>query len=239
MWKKLIIEGQETLYSISDDGQIRNDQRNTLLVLREEQGYKTVILHINKKQRKFRVHRLVALTFIDNPENKPYVNHKDGNRSNNSVANLEWVTPQENTRHAVETGLLTSAKKRKVKQYDADGNFIAEYDSITEAAKATNSDGAKITVCCQGKRLTTNNYQWRYSEEEQNVTKVIPNSQKAIQVAQIDPKTLEVIAIYPTLNAAAKAVNGTQSAITHVLKGDKGTKTHKGFIWKKVEDIVQ
>ena len=60
-----------------------------------------------------------------------------------------------------------------------------------------------------------------------------------MNITQIDPKTNEVIAVYPTLHAAAKAVNGTQSAITHVLKGDKQTKTHKGFIWKKVEEIVQ
>lgn len=239
MWKKLIIDEQETLYSVSDDGQVRNDSRNTLLKQSTEQDYKTVGLHINKKPKKYRVHRLVAMVWIDNPDNKPYVNHIDGNRSNNQVSNLEWVTPSENTQHAVSTGLLVSTKKRSVKQYDKDGNFIAEYDSIVEAARATNSDGAKITVCCQGGRITTNGFQWRYSEEESFVGEVKPNPQKAVQVAQIDPNTNEVIAIYPTLHAAADAVHGTQSAISHVLKGDKNTKTHKGYIWKRVEEIVQ
>lgn len=239
MWKKLIIDGVETLYSISDIGEIRNDKRNTLLVLGTEQGYKTVGLHINKKLKKFRVHRLVAMTYIDNPDNKPYVNHKDGNRSNNNVQNLEWVTPQENTQHAVATGLLVSTKKRPVKQYDSSGNFIARYDSIIEAARLTGTSATKITVCCQGERITTNGFQWRYEEDCDNISKVNPNPQRAIQVAQIDPKTLEIIAIYPTLHAAAEAINGTQSAITHVLKGDKGTKTHKGYIWKRVEEIVQ
>jgi len=239
MWKKLIINGEETLYSVSDIGEIRNDNRGKLLSQGTEQGYKTVGLHINKKLKKFRVHRLVAMVYIDNPENKPYVNHKDGNRSNNRVENLEWVTPQENTRHAVETGLLISAKRRPVKQYDSLGNFIARYDSIIEAAKATNTSATKITVCCQGERITANGFQWRYEGDFREVNQVNPNPQKAIQVAQIDPITLEIIAIYPTLHAAAEAVNGTQSAITHVLKGDKGTKTHKGYIWKKVEEIVQ
>lgn len=239
MWKKLIIDGKETLYSISDIGEVRNDARNKLLKQGTEQGYKTVGLHINKKIKRFRVHRLVAMVYIDNPENKPYVNHKDGNRSNNCVENLEWVTPQENTKHAVETGLLVSVNKRPVKQYDSLGNFIAQYESIVEAAQATNTSAAKITVCCQKERVTTNGFQWRYDEDHSEIKQVTPNPQKAIQVAQIDPNTLEIIAIYPTLHAAAKAVNGTQSAITHVLKGDKGTKTHKGYIWKKVEEIVQ
>lgn len=239
MWKKLIIDGKETLYSISDIGEVRNDNRGTLLKLYEEQGYKTVGLHINKKIKRFRVHRLVALMYIENPENKPYVNHKDGNRSNNCVDNLEWVTPQENTLHAVKTGLLVSVNKRPVKQYDAQGNLIGEYESITEAAKITNTNATKIIVCCQGGRITTNGCQWRYAEDNSKISNVNPNPQKAISVAQIDPITLEVIAIYPTLHAAAKAVNGTQSAITHVLKGDKQTKTHKGYIWKRVEEIVQ
>lgn len=239
MWKKLIIDNQETIYSVSNDGQIRNDNRNTILKQGTEQGYKTVGLHINKKLKKCRVHRLVALMWIDNPENKPYVNHIDGNRSNNNINNLEWVTPSENTQHAVQTGLLVSACKRAVKQYDKDGNFIAEYASITDAAQATGSDASKITICCQGRRITTNGFQWRYSEDYQNVTKVNPNPQRAVCVAQIDPQTNEVVAIYPTLHAAAEAVHGTQSAITHVIKGDKGTKTHKGYIWKRVEEIVQ
>jgi hypothetical protein len=97
MWKKIIIDGIKTYYSVSDTGEIRNDERNKILKLSSEQDYKTVVLHINKKSKKFRVHRLVALAFIENPENKPYVNHKDGNRSNNKIENLEWVTPQENT----------------------------------------------------------------------------------------------------------------------------------------------
>lgn len=239
MWKKLIIDGQETLYSVSDDGQVRNDSRNTLLRQNDEQGYKTVGLHINKKSKKYRVHRLVAMVWIDNPDHKPYVNHIDGNRANNTVTNLEWVTPAENTQHAVAAGLMISTRKRAVKQYDKNGNFIAEYASIAQAAEMTNSDAAKITICCQGERITTNGFQWRYSEDIQDVKVVNPNPQRAVQVAQIDPNTNEVIAIYPTLNAAARAVNGTQSAITHVIKGDKQTKTHKGYIWKRVEEIVQ
>lgn len=239
MWKKLVLDGIETIYSISDTGEVRNDNRNTILTQNTEQGYKTVGIRVNKKPKKCRVHRLVAITYIPNPENKPYVNHIDGNRSNNHVENLEWVTPQENTIHAVQTGLMLPTRKRSVKQYSEQGEFIAEYESITQAAKATNTSGEKITSCCKGERITTNGFQWKYSEDNVEVNPVKANPQRAVPVAQIDPNTLEVIAIYPTLHAAAEAVNGTQSAITHVLKGDKGTKTHKGYFWKRVEEIVQ
>lgn len=238
MWKKFILDNQETLYSISDIGEVRNDKRNNLLKINNDKGYAHIGLHINGKIKNYRVHRLVALMFIPNPEGKPYVNHIDGNPLNNCVNNLEWVTPQENTIHAVRTGLMLPNNERAVNQYNSNGDFIATYKSITKAALSTQSEGSKITVCCQGKRLTTNSFQWRYVDEPRNVGKVNPNSQRAVSVAQIDLITNEVLAVYPTIHAAAKAVNGTQSAISHVLLGDKGTKTHKGYKWKRVEEIV-
>ena len=102
MWKKFIYEGQETDYSVSTEGEVRKDTTNYILSQSSQQDYKFVGLIINGKQKRMRVHRMVALTFIDNPDNKPYVNHINGNRSDNNVDNLEWVTPSENTQHAVE-----------------------------------------------------------------------------------------------------------------------------------------
>lgn len=239
MWKKIIYNNQETSYSISDTGEVRNDKTNKLLKLSMQQGYHHVTLYVNKKAKRFRVHRLVAEAFVPNLENKPYVNHIDGCRFNNNVYNLEWVTPSENTQHAVKTGLMKPTREKAVIQYSMDGEKIQEYISISEAARQTGSSVEKIVNCCKHERVTHNNFQWRYKDEE--VKKLPPVEERITapkRVAQIDPKTNEIIAIYDSMCQAAKAVNGTQSAITHVIKGDKQTKTHKGYGWKLVDEIV-
>lgn len=240
MWKKIIVDEKETNYSISETGEVKNDVSGRMLNPSIQQGYCHVGLTIDGKIRRFRVHRLVAIAFIENPENKPYVNHIDGCRSNNSVENLEWCTPAENTQHAVRTGLMSPTREKKVIQYSLDGEKIQEFISLSEAARQTGSQGAKITLCCQFQRKTHNGFQWRYKEDEQDrVQKVNESPTKKKAVAQINPKTNEVIATYESIADAARAVNGTSSAIIHVIKGDKQTKTHKGFGWKLVEDIVQ
>lgn len=240
MWKKIIYNEQETNYSISDKGEVRKDANNYIMKLQIQQGYKHVTLQINKKAKRFRVHRLVAEAFIPNPENKPYVNHIDGNRQNNLVENLEWVTPAENTQHAVQSGLMLPTRERAVVQFDLDGSKIAEFPSLREAARQTNSNDEKICICCQLQRKQHNGFQWRYKNEcGEKVQQIKEYTTKPKKVAQIDPKTNEIIAIYNSMTQAAKAVGGTQSAISHVIKGDKQTKTHKGYGWKLVEDIVQ
>lgn len=239
MWKKIIIDNVITNYSVDEEGRVKNDITNKELSPRTQQGYKHVTIYINKKPKSCRVHRLVAAAFIPNLENKPYVNHLNGIRSDNRVRNLEWATPSENTQHAVDTGLFKPTREKQVIQYSLNGDKIAIYRSISEAARKTNSSVEKIVNCCQLVRKTHNGFQWRYKEDEvDKLQSVELPKTKAKRVAQINPKTNEIIAIYDSFCQAAKAVNGTQSAITHVIKGDKGTKTHKGFGWKLVDDIV-
>lgn len=239
MWKKIIIDNVITNYSVNEEGKVKNDITGKELSPRVQQGYKHVTIYINKKPKSCRVHRLVATAFIPNIENKPYVNHLNGIRSDNRVENLEWVTPSENTQHAVDTGLFKPTREKQVVQYSLNGDKIAIYRSISEAARRTNSSVEKIVSCCQFIRKTHNEYQWRYKEDEvDKLQSVELPKTKAKKVAQVNPKTNEVIAIYDSFCQAAEAVNGTQSAITHVIKGDKGTKTHKGFGWKLVDDIV-
>lgn len=121
MWKKIYYNNIETNYSISDIGEVRNDITGYILKPTIQQGYAHVTIYIDKKGKRVKIHRLVANAFIPNPDNKPYVNHIDGIRSNNRVENLEWVTASENTRHAVDTGLFLPTREKSVTQFSLDG----------------------------------------------------------------------------------------------------------------------
>jgi len=135
-------------------------------------GYKTV--QINNK--KYSIHRLVAEAFIPNPENKPQVNHIDGNKLNNNADNLEWCTCKENVQHAFNTGLMDNALKviplmkvraRTIKQYDLKGNYLNTFKGSVEAQNYVRSLGIKVNArnirsVCEGKRNKAGGYIWRY-----------------------------------------------------------------------------
>jgi predicted XRE-type DNA-binding protein len=132
----------------------------------DKDGYKFVTLHKNLKRKKFLVHRLVALTFILNPENKPCINHKDGIRDNNYIDNLEWATYKENEQHKLR--FLTKGKNLK-NRGENNGNSeltnveVMEIKSLLKDSKLTQQQIAdkynisRINVC----RINTGK-RWRY-----------------------------------------------------------------------------
>ena len=236
MWKKYFYNNKETEYSISDSGEVRKDTTNYILSQSTQQDYKFVTLLIEGKQKRMRVHRLVAETYIENPDNKPYVNHINGQRDDNNVENLEWVTPAENTQHAVATGLMNNGRKRAVIQYNLDGIKMMTFESATEAARQTGGSQSKICDCCRRQRITANDYQWRYADDIQDVGKVQKQFITGKKVAQCNEEG-EILNIYPSFKEAARAVNGTSSAISRVCSGTNIR--HKGYKWKLVDEIVQ
>ena len=127
------------LYAISRKGEIRNVKTGYPMKTRLDAGYAVVALRKDGRQSQISIHRLLAMVFVDNPDptTNIVVNHKDGDKSNNAIDNLEWVTHQENCAHAVEMGLTNPVKGREVDKIDpATGHVCATFKSIREAAKS-------------------------------------------------------------------------------------------------------
>ena len=98
-------------YYITDQGHIENADHHRLKPFDNGEGYLTISLSSNGHRKNFYIHRLVAMKFIDNPNLLPEVNHKDGNKKNNSVSNLEWVSRKESVHHAIKTGLTPTGSR--------------------------------------------------------------------------------------------------------------------------------
>lgn len=165
------------LYQINNYGNVKSLKRleksgnkirkrnEKTLKQRATHGYKYVILSKESKAKTFRVHRLVAEIFIPNPNNYPQVNHKDGNKANNSVDNLEWCTCEYNIKEAYRLNLC---KTIKINQFDINGKYIKTWNSSYEIKRNLNLDASAITKCCKNKRKICGGYRWRYAEIEKN-----------------------------------------------------------------------
>ena len=153
-------------YWITSSGQVWSDFSNKFIsIVNMSNGYQRVVLSKKNKSYNFLIHRLVAEAFIPNPENKPCVNHKDLNRANNLVENLEWVTYKENNNYADHGIKNGAAHSKKVGQYNPKTKeLIAIYDSTVAAARAVNGKSTNIGACCNQKPhyLTAYGYEWRF-----------------------------------------------------------------------------
>jgi hypothetical protein len=134
-------------------------------------GYFSISLSLNGKIKTYRIHRLVALAFLPNPENKKTVNHKDGNKENNNECNLEWATYLENNTHANQTGLNVrksrkgTPSKKSIQQFDIDGTFIKNWDSASQASRELGFAQTCISRCVIGKVKTSYGYVWKEKRE--------------------------------------------------------------------------
>lgn len=195
-WKDVV--GFKGYYIVSNMGNVKSVdryvegkngslrfQKGVLMNLQEsKKGYLVVILHKHGLFYQKQVHRLVAEAFIKNPYDLPQVNHKDTNKHNNCVENLEWITNYDNMQHAIEHNCyhdftekqLSSVKKNlefanikrriPVAKCDNNWNIIDKYESIISAAKINNLSDSHISQCCNGKRKSCGGYKWKRIMED-------------------------------------------------------------------------
>lgn len=144
-------------YIVTEDGHVFNAATGYELTQHTDiYGYK--IVKMNGKMKK--VHRLVALQYIPNPDNKPTVNHIDGDKSNNTVTNLEWATQAEQQLHAISIGARKDCTNRVSVAQFKDGVLCNTYKSLKEAEKQTGIHWTGISACIRGKRKSAGGYTW-------------------------------------------------------------------------------
>lgn len=245
------IKGLENRYQVSNLGRVKSLDRIVIYKNGIERFYKSqikkqhfdrdkyLLVTIDKKQ--FKVHRLVALNFIDNPNNYPQVNHINCDKSYNVKDNLEWVTQEQNMFHAVEHGLSKICKygnnnsAKKINQYDLKGNYIKTFDYIEEIF-ITYNNGIRNR---KTKDFTSENskplfgYLWRLNSKKYpkyNPIKPYINKNLIIQFDKQGNKIRE----WNDYKDICDKYNIHCSSLYNCLNGR--IKSLKGYVWKYYKD---
>lgn len=157
--------GFEGLYFVSDDGSVYNSKmRKHTGHVNPVTGYRQHQLRKDGKVYMRYSHRLVAEAFLSNPDCLSDVNHKDGNKLNNAVTNLEWMNRSQNMLHAYRTGLRPTAR---IAAYTKAGKFVKSFESEKDAVEFCGVGyNAGISNCLRGITQTAHGYKWKYIEKE-------------------------------------------------------------------------
>ena len=187
VWKD--VPGFEGYYLISNQGRVFSTRTEKILREKTYLGYKKVNLCANGKRETWSVHRLVAIAFIPNPENKPTVNHINENKADNRVENLEWATIREQNLYGTrlkrarehtdykkreidykqvalkhDYKALAAINSKEVVQFDKYGNQIKSYTSLRNASKETGISISHICACLKGRYKTAGGWIWKYAK---------------------------------------------------------------------------
>ena len=245
-WKHVV--GYEGRYKVSSSGIIISIQRTvsngpttsrvvdgcTLSQQNNGKGYYTVNLSKNGRAKKEYVHRIVAKAFLDNPNSYKEVNHKDENKQNNSVSNLEWCTSSYNKRYGsfIER-IITSRNKSKkggyekpVYKYDRNGSLLDEYKSIADASRKTGISEENIRSAIKGKSKSAHGFQWSRTKHN----KIHPYKNEKMVKVTLCTADGKYIKTYNSASAAAKDTDCDISKIVACCRGNR--KSTRGLYFR-------
>ena len=207
-------------------------------------GYEVVNLSYRGYSITKQVHRLVATQFIPNPQNKETVNHKDGNKRNNHIENLEWATKKEQSQHASKVlHVINPTNKIPIMGISLLSNDILRFSSIDEASRHLNVSRGHMHSVVHGRKRSCANFIWTFLREtEQETIDLLRSMKKQFlfethRVKQVGRFTLDgrLLNTYP--NVLSTRLDGyCHQSVYECCTGKGRRKTHKGFIWKYLED---
>ena len=254
IWKP--IKDYEGLYEVSNLGRVKSlnykgtGKGKILKNIECSNGYLTVSLTKNGKQKVFYIHRLVAVTFIPNPENKPCIDHINTIRTENCIWNLRWVTYEENNNNSLTKKKMSENHREQdgennpmygkhhsdeTKRKISENNIWNDKERCEEARKKLSENHANV------KGESHPMYGKHHTEEtKRKISETLTgkycgeNNPNSKPVIQIDPNTNEIVNTYSGTSEVARQTGFNQSAISSCCRGER--KTHKGYKWMYLED---
>lgn len=156
------VVGYEGLYAVTSCGKVWSYKRQKFLGYHyDKRGYPRVSLYKDDKIKHYMVHRLVAEAYIPNPENLPQINHRDENKTNNCLQNLEWCDSKYNANYGTRNEKISNSLKIPILQYTLNGEFVREWPSASDVGREVSGH---ISSCAKGSRKSAYGYRWVYKE---------------------------------------------------------------------------
>ena len=236
-WRPVV--GYDGLYEVSNFGSVKSlnyRRKKTVEKLKpaDKNGYKTVLLSKNGISKTFFVHRLVAFSFIENPNNYPSINHKDENPSNNVVSNLEWCTVQYNNAYGGRAAKIAKKISKSVYQYDLNFNLVKKWNSAYETRKYGFSF-VSVSMCCRCKYITHKGFIWSFSEitekAKNEIKKRFIESKRSDYLRKKVYQYTKDKKLVKEWEYLSKCQDGGFDISCVSLCCNGYHKTHKGYIW--------